>query len=389
MNTYELYTFKVTALAPLHIGSGNELLNEYDYAVRNGHTWRLNDSVILEANMPEDDPATADRLAMLPPGRLLHETDFNPSNPNRFFRYILPGKPRSELEGSQFREQIKDIYDKPYIPGSSFKGALRTALAWYGWRENEMAPSTEDLYEQSKNGEERAKAAKFVGQEYERQLFVGDRTPHGKEPNYDLLRALLVSDSKAVGQEHLMALNAQVFKHDGTPGTPIEVEAVQPKTVFEIPIKIDTSLFSNWAKKNGLDLPNAEWLRDLALAANEHSKARAETELNWLGDIAGTKRIASFYKKEILERALQKDQFLLQLGWGTGWENMTFGSHLQADEDFMETIIAEYKMSMNKDRQAGDVFPESRRMAIRTIQDDSIALIYPLGWVMVEMIKEK
>lgn len=389
MNIYELYDLKVTTLTPLHIGSGIELLNEYDYAIRNGQTWRLNDSAILEAHMPEDDPALADRLARIPPGKLLNEKDFDLSNPNKFFRYVLGGEPRSEIEGAQFREYIKDIGDQPYIPGSSFKGALRTALAWYGWREKKMTASVEGIYETNRRGEEKAKAPKFAAQAYERELFVSHSAQRGKEPNHDLLRALHVADSKPVSNDHLMVLNAQVFKHDGTTGTPIEVEALRPNTVFEITIKIDSALFSDWAKKHGLKLPNSVWLNDLAQVANERSKARARAETQWLGELTGTRRIANFYNREIIDRKLEKNQFLLQLGWGTGWENMTLGSHLQEDEDFMETIIAEYKMSMNKDRQAGDLFPESRRMAIKVMQDDNIALVYPLGWVLVEMTKKK
>src|SRR5690606_40558751 len=38
----------------------------------------------------------------------------------------------SDLRGAEIQEQIKDPWDRPYIPGSSLKGALRTAIAFVG-----------------------------------------------------------------------------------------------------------------------------------------------------------------------------------------------------------------------------------------------------------------
>ena len=131
MADYSLYTLKVTTITPLHIGSGEELLNEYDFAVYNGQTWRINEAALLEAQNA-DDPRLAERLARTPPAQLLDKpTDFRPGSP--CFRYVVKGVPRSALAGAQVREQLKDTFDRPYLPGSSLKGALRTALAWHAW----------------------------------------------------------------------------------------------------------------------------------------------------------------------------------------------------------------------------------------------------------------
>jgi len=44
MPDYALFTFRVTTLTPLHIGSGETLLNDYDYAIHQGRTWRFVES---------------------------------------------------------------------------------------------------------------------------------------------------------------------------------------------------------------------------------------------------------------------------------------------------------------------------------------------------------
>jgi CRISPR-associated protein Csm5 len=384
MESYVLYDLKVTTLTPLHIGSGVELLNEYDFAIHDGKTWRLNDTAILKDHMPEDDPEIASRLALTPPGRMLEDKDFENKD---FFHYVLNGEPRSEQEAARLREQIKSINYEPFIPGSSFKGALRTAIAWHGWDEMGMVASEEDVYEESRKREKKAKSPKFVGQVYERPLFGEDPNHRGKDANHDLLRSLQVTDSKAFSINDLAVLNTQIFMHDGIAGTPIEVEAILPQSKFNLRVKIDLALFSDWARKQGLHLLNSHWVTDFAQIATEHAKARARGEMEWLQGVPGTKKIYSFYEKEILNRSLEKGQFLLQFGWGTGWENTTFGSRLQANDDFMETIIREYKLSMNKEREAGDLFPESRHFAVKVISDESISLTHPFGWVLVNMTK--
>ena len=74
-----------------------------------------------------DDPRLAEQLARTKPKDLLNPADFHADS--GLFRYVLEGTPRSEAEGAVLREQIKTPFGKPYLPGSSLKGALRTALA--------------------------------------------------------------------------------------------------------------------------------------------------------------------------------------------------------------------------------------------------------------------
>ena len=132
MPDYALYHLTVTTLTPLHIGSGVTLLNEYDYAIHRGRTWRINDAGFLDAQQT-DDPAFIEKLSVTPPAQLIGEADFVPDSP--YFRYVIRGTPRSNAEGAQLQEQIKDAHDRLYLPGSSLKGALRTALGWQMWKD--------------------------------------------------------------------------------------------------------------------------------------------------------------------------------------------------------------------------------------------------------------
>ncbi|MFN2138553.1 MAG: type III-A CRISPR-associated RAMP protein Csm5, partial [Candidatus Promineifilaceae bacterium] len=158
MADYLLYDVDVSLLSPLHIGSGQTLLHEYDYVVHGRKTWRINERTLLDAAIT-DDLSIAAQLARTKPAELLKPSDFQPGSP--LFRYIIDGVPRSRAEGAELNEQIKDSYDRPYLPGTSLKGALRTALAWHAWGENGLQPDADRL----------GRSRKFADSSYTRELF--------------------------------------------------------------------------------------------------------------------------------------------------------------------------------------------------------------------------
>ena len=367
MAAYTIYDLTVSILTPLHIGTGKELLNEYDYSVHGGRTWRLNESALLDAQDVED-PALVEKLAQTPPAQLLRSQDYR--SDSDLFRYVLRGTPRSEAVGAQLREQIKDVFDRPYLPGSSLKGALRTALAWNVWQRRKMRP------EVSKLGRRR----QWAGQRYEQDIF-------GRDPNHDFLRALHVSDSAPVDPERLLILNARVMNRRGGLAAPIEMEAIAPDTQFHLTLKVDEALFSDWAGNEQLRLDGKEVLAELPRAVQNHSLTLARQERTWFAEIGNAKQVAGFYH-QIANARLPARRFLISLGWGTGWASKTFGPHLQQHPDFMEHIVRDFRLARGR-RQRGDPFPKSRRVVVQISRDRQGRPVEtpatPLGWCLVEM----
>lgn len=367
MSEYLLYDVAVSVLTPLHIGSGRELLHEYDYAIHSGRTWRIDERELLEAQSV-DDPRLAEQLARTKPAELLTPADFRDDSP--FFRYVLRGTPRSTAEGAQVREQLKDPFDRPYLPGSSLKGALRTALAWHGWAATGLQADARDL----------DRRRQWAGQRLERTLF-------GRNPNHDLLRALHVADSEPVDAGELLIANVRVHHRSGKMASPIELEALRGDTQLQATLKLDLALFSDWARRRGLQLNGGAWLQQLPAIAQAHARDRVQRELVWFGEIANGGRVHNFYR-QLAGLQLGRTRFLLQVGWGTGWEDKTFGSRLQADERLMERVIGDYRLARGR-RQAGDPFPRSRRLAVsfaRNRQGEIVETpVLPLGWCLVEM----
>jgi CRISPR-associated protein Csm5 len=374
-------TFKVTVsvVTPLHIGSGRELLKDYDYAVHDHQTWRINDAALLDAQ-DVDDPALAERLARTPPQQLLRPEDYQPGS--RYFRYVIQGEPRSQAEGAQLREQIKTIDDQPYLPGSSLKGALRTALAWFAWGQADLQAEPSMLIDKSR----------FAGQNLERQLLVAPNTRRGHESNYDLLKALQVSDSQPASPGSLMLVNASLLNRGGQLGEdiPVELEAVRPDTTFELTLKIDLALFSDWTRARGSQLPGRDWLVRLPTVMQAHTHQRIAQEIAWYQAMPTARRLLTFYQKHLPLDQIAPNQFFLQLGWGTGWDDKTFGSRLTDQPALMQYILnqRDYHLVRGR-RRPGDPFPKSRRVAVSFSQDAQehrqAVPVTPLGWVLVTL----
>lgn len=353
-----VFTVTLRALSPLHIGDGNELRLGFDFIIVDGSTCRLDEDAILAQKADQLQPRPGKRYPL--PGELLTKAEIRRME---FFRYVLKGAPRSVKADARLKSFIKDIQDRPYIPGSSLKGALRTALAWTGWKE--VNPKVEaGSFGHSKS---------WAGQRLERKLF-------GPDPNHDLLRALHVSDlfgPQKPGQG-LRVVNAQVLTLREA-SAPVELEAITGDVAFTGSMTIDETLFSSMAEPV-LHFGNRKrWLDTLLPRAQQHSQARIARLRQWFEAQPSAGKIAEFYRS--LEAAsLPVNQALVQIGWGSGWDGKTFWTHLQSNSQLFEGLVRQYRMSKSRSRRPGDPFPTSRRVLIH--QGNPYA---PFGWALLEI----
>lgn len=369
-----VYNATIQTLSPLHIGDGVELRQDFDFVVKGNRTYRLDEDAILLAK--ETKLKLDKNRRYLPPGNQLDEADFEK---NEYFRYVLRGAPRSGKTYASMKSFIKDSKDRPYIPGSSLKGALRTALAWTGW--DEVKPKLD----RAAVGNSKS----WAGQPLERKLF-------GPDPNHDLLRALHVGDlslpkrengDEPTAGEGLLIVNAQVLTPKNAQ-SPIELETLPGDITFTGSITIDDTLFSDMAEKELHFRNRRHWLSELTARAQAHSQSRIEELLEWFEKAdqayAG---VANFYR-QLKDAQLGANQALLQLGWGSGWDGKTFGSHLQKDPALFERLIADFRMhKAGKDspaRKVGDAFPRSKRAAM-TVKNRVAQAVAPFGWVLLEL----
>lgn len=373
-----VYDVTLQTLSPLHIGDGNELRQHFDFAFFKENTYRLDEDAILREKESELRPDARGHYP--PPGKLLKDADFNNK---ALFRYVLRGALRSAKTDARMKSFIKDVRDVPYVPGSSLKGAIRTALAWTGWEE--VRPKLD----RSAVGTSKS----WAGQPLEKKLF-------GPDPNHDLLRALRVGDlslpqkdsgDRPKAGEGLLVVNAQVLTMKNS-GSPIELEALPGDITFGGSITIDDTLFGKIAEKELRFGNRRHWLDELAARVQAHSKARIAELVEWFEKADPSyNAIAKFYRQ--LDAAqLGANQALVQLGWGSGWDGKTFWTHLQKDAALFEKLVSDFRMhKAAKDsppRKIGDAFPRSKRAAMSVRQGKAQA-VAPFGWALLELTERK
>lgn len=372
MPDYAIYDVTIRTVSPLHVGSGETLLNGYDYGLYDGRTWRLNLNVLLEEKV--QDEAMARRAAQIPPGQLLSPADYREGSP--IFRYVLDGQPRATSAGAEVGEQIKDAWDRPYLPGSSLKGAIRTALLWNAVRESGQAVTLDSL----------GNSNRFAAQRLETHFLhqVGQR-----QANYDLFRALQVGDSQPLDSSALVLANAQVIGGRSQTGAPIELEAIRPNTRLRTRIKIDEALLSDWARRHGLDLSAQRGLlEDIPALIRRHSRVLAQRGLAWCEGNVEREKLLEFYAN--IESFGREDSCYIQIGWGGGWDSKTLGNLLQRDPVAFEEIAQKYRLRRLRRGarvRPGTRFPSTRRMTVRVTQDargaTSTRIGGPLGWLVL------
>jgi len=362
MTTYQL---TLQTLTPVHIGAGEELRLGFDFVLRDGRTWRLDVDAVLAEKWNQLGLNQSGRERYPLPGEMLTEQDFrNPA----LFRYVARGVPHSTRHDARLQACIKDPWDLPYIPGSSLKGAIRTALAWTGW--TEIRPRLD----RGVLGRNR----KWAGRSLERKLF-------GKDPNHDLLRALHISDLHGPldPNRDLGVVVARVLTPSAMQ-SPIGLEVILSNRTLTGTLKIDDFLFAPWAEHR-LGFGNRKrWLAELMPRVQAHSRARIARLMEWFAQIEGAERIANFYR-QLYDLKLPAHQALAQIGWGTGWDGKTFWTHLQADAYLFEKIIQDFRLQprSSRPRRPGDPFPVSRRVV--TVGRQSPTPAAPFGWVLLTL----
>ncbi|MBI3243452.1 MAG: type III-A CRISPR-associated RAMP protein Csm5 [Chloroflexi bacterium] len=357
------YKVTVETLTPLHIGTGTDLLAKFDYVSRPSDrmTYVLDQEAVY-ADELERNGATAQLNK--PAGALLSSENWREGSP--FVRYTLHGSTTIE----RVHEQIKDAHGRCYLPGSSLKGALRTAIMAYAIRSGEFKPQGEQLGPRSE----------WAAQQWEHDAF-------GRNSNYDLLRALQVADSGALPTtpSALELCSARVFT-GGEPSIPVEVEAVRKGTTFQTEITID-ELALKYAPE--LDWEDRQlWLTNLIEILQQTSRQRIEEELATTS-AKGFEEAAIFYKRLMAtaEALKGKSAAVIQLGWGAGWTGMTVGGVLT--KELQDRARQKYKLG--KPQKAGrdwepdlsKSFPKSRslRAIPSSVGDDRPGL--PLGWMLL------
>jgi len=383
-------TYTASCLSPVHIGSGNRF-GKFDGAHVSGKWSVIDLDKVLEKDI---DPTSL--------AQAMNDRDFNWQNwLNRHkiklaevSAYSIPCLvPPAENE---IRAAVKDADLRPYLPGSSVKGALRTAIVW-GLLKNDD------------------EAVRLTGQHLQHLAYSSDRAPQfpalpmeqyllGEDPNHDLMRALRVIDSATVSVDQLavglvwtysLGNNKMVEKRENGREFKTFVEWLKPETRLTMEIGVDAHLLTvkepvPGGKPRPLFTPaQQEAVNQLAKFCNDYARAVIAVEQQFLADHWSNDLnfVKQFYDDRAAElETMPAGSFLLNTGWGGGWEAKTVGDQMRAalpEADFQQ-LRQRYQLGQKPSSSREDLtylnhyFPHSRHIGYKGVPR------WPLGWLKLD-----
>ncbi len=269
---------------------------------------------------------------------------------------------------TDLRPMIRNGMGQLYIPGSSIKGAIRTAIAYYLLKHGDRynVPKNQKVSEiekklRSRLGELGNKhKQKFADDDLfmdtlfsEYTLIYQGKTYNGSSQNTDFLRALSVSDCEPLIEGKLTTKKGQTIPLN----LPVVVEVIvssrfpdylakyraslyvemvrNVQTTFTL--TLDTEMLSWFKHKQGMDLPFQN-LEELLKICQEFSQEQWDYEHDYWNEIVNNPRAAgkNLYFNDIRQfYEPEKCPFSTRLGWGSGMTGTTvdllFDDELRAD----------------------------------------------------------
>ena len=457
----------VEIITPVHVGTGEELSEDFDFVVESG-----------EVSVPDQEYLLSEIGKMLPSGKisqfdleqlssltglmlkfseLERKLKENKKFKNEDFEKIKNYKERYSYKLMSFgkalnekgtekkkeeakkgnkedffhlkiREHIKDGFLYPIIPGSSLKGAMRTALLVKLIEEQGLKVLNCFLPERGNNGDPIPEKEQDADNKLVEYLFspsfesgYGDGLTYH---NFDLLRTLHVSDMKfetkalklvdmrrlnLVREDKQLKAKWKVMGKDKENNQPkpstdkweeatktlvealVPIEEDETTTSAALTLQIDNFLLKNRQAQKVLQWDNnpnfnlfrwvpknfEEWCDVL----NKHAKKRLEREIQFFKDAGVTDNEAmKQYQSELEEikgkieseiHCNQHNAAYVRVAWGNGWCGMT--------GDWMDYEIKNEMMELyNLGKSDASVFPKTRGLIVKGEQP-----YVPFGWIRI------
>lgn len=361
---------RITTLTPVHVGSGEFLKNNTDFVEFNDGSGSclsvIDPKKILEiigvdnveywVNLIERNGDTKDFVAKF--GRN--------ATPDKYALRVINNY-ASVNPNDTLKECIHDGLGRAYIPGSSIKGAIRTAVLATLAKD---FPNLDSTVSHQDNSGKRKVEAKRV----EAKFF-------GSEPNGDIFRFVRIGDAyfdKGVEMAaRLVNLNIRKQESLIDKSKPQIVEAIDLENESVIHVKIDNEYYSwakkRWPKDNPKVMPMGimpDCMKDLSTmfnAINDHTKALVEDEIEYWTELEknGYDGAADYIDNlsVILRDAnscKKNKECVMRLGHASGWRFIT-GAWTENLNSFENAIVPASRPNNNQ-RYSDYDFPKSRRL---------------------------
>ena len=378
MNIFEKQKLRLTIKSPVHIGSVEQKITPFEYIEHKGYVYHLSEEKLSEFLLNT-------KLLNLYLNRVQNEghrfrihaflKEHNISlSENKLLHLSNSRKAKlktNALELTEYRPFIRDAFNKVYIPGTSVKGAIRTAILYHSLKEfktkNPAGFSTQVEQRIIKDIDER-KNKKFFFQwaikKWLEGFVLGNKE---RSPNTDWLRMLHVSDAYPVSPIETIVIPINILKKENTwtykkersgKTTTIWVEAIPKNIEFEFEVTGDTRLLEDFKRTNkNIMLPDdLQKIYDIVT--------------HWAEDIFNFER--KFLNGCPLRKWYETNNANFRVGFGSGMISTTILMLLEPDT---RKKVRNYS---GQNREL-DEAPKSRR-----VWSNNNSLI-PLGWAVLEV----
>jgi len=449
--------FYIKTLSPVNIGTG-KFLETYQYFLdkRNNILYRINEDYTSDllsekfgddylkwiTNLSEEIAKEKDNKKQ---SKLREKFNFikflsNKNNNQKIIDDIISNSLyKIQCDTLSNKKQINEIiknYDyKLYIPGSSLKGSIRTALLYNAITKLNTEKKLKlldliikDIEKIKKiNDKEQKQKAKYrlksnLCQQFESEVFYCgiqkiDRNNKKyidyTDQKFDLLRFLSVKDSNNINlfeSSEICLIDIFTYKEDEPQGQTPAVEAIGKEQIFKIIINIDDkTLFSiiNEINNKNTKIENVVWIRFKEkferlynLKINELNESNiSEKIFNSIFDslrnfgekvkekernLATLKKDKKFDSLKDFYENLENGAF--KLGFSSGFPSITIILSLLEEEDCknkVKKILEFFEIGKPRNISAEEwkfninKFPISRRV------DNKNSILSPLGWVII------
>ncbi|MCA1985281.1 MAG: type III-A CRISPR-associated RAMP protein Csm5 [Desulfovibrio sp.] len=369
-------------LTPVHVGSGAVYSNGLEFFIRGQQNARRELQVLqrnwittIEATLRNDADINALTQSIAGGNVTRWLNDHRLLQPQQDGRGLLKhtlSLGNNEQAPREIREQIRSGLGLPLLPGSSIKGALRTAIvAQLLQGDAGLRETFANLLQQRNLSAEHADSTLL-------QHVLGE------DPKYNLMRTLRVGDA-ACQEQALTLYKVRTLSlgqdHGFTPKPFLNVvEGLKPGTTVTSQLSLDCAL-QRYAAGQARECFRFRTQLDAASllgSLRTLSQRLLREELAFLDGKRG-EHIDSLRTslKELQERSdgLGEGQALFNLGWGIGWKGMT-GALLSQDALSRNRGQLRQTLKLAATRVQFP-FPKSRKVAIV----DGAAL--PMGWIQL------
>ena len=374
MNVAKKYNVKLIPLTDIYIGSGKDI-EAYEYTVKDKYMYRIDMSEVFDKM---NDSEKENFYKILQENNFFNIRSWIYNNYKEEWGYIYKEKVSSDFE-KYYKEKLDDksqensqlsisefigYNNKKYIPGSSIKGALRTAFIYSDFLENEKKYEIKSSYE-IKNGKrvynrkEIDKEAKIMESEVllaEKEDRYGNKIDKkgeklGLEPKKDPFKTVKIFDTEEIELEKF-SVNVLQIKEGNLfcevlGGTYNEIKKIK-KVNFEKGINFNIVLTEYSLKDNSMmDYKKNLGIKKLLDSLDD----KMENILNFEIEKEREKdsyNLRNFYEflKKIFNSFKNKNISLVRIGKYTGFNDKTINLLTTNPSENSRTILDENNYPM-------------------------------------------